>query len=157
MVLSDSGIGSSLYLFTDRHAEYVHGIYVCIAVIALGLFLSLSQYRVHPMWSSLQKWLPFMVCGLISGGIIVHLWLDMKENDRIFKYHAETTGITVKKEFHRTVYTIYYQFEVNGKTYKGDGICRMDPNTTYFPERQHHFKVIYNRNDPAESMMDFMQ
>jgi len=150
-------MGTSDYLFEKGLVEYYISITIGLLLIAAGLFNFYKIYKKQKYFGNednLQNRWPFAIILVIFGvGFFIGTPGRLAELRRIKKYHAETIGETIFERQRNPQVT--YTFKVNSKTYTG---------TSYYPQTDFdadikvpggHYKVIYNRNNPNESVMDF--
>ena len=151
-------MGASYHLFEEGTTEYYLCVIVSLLLIGTSLFNFYEILKKRTYFGEeghLQNRWPFAVALLLFGIVIfVVAPRSLDELERIKAHHAETIGETIYDEPHRNP-EVRYKFTVNNKTYIA---------ISYYPQTDFgedikipggHYKVIYNKDNPNESVMDF--
>ncbi|MDP9078355.1 MAG: hypothetical protein M3O71_13060 [Bacteroidota bacterium] len=151
-------MGASDHLFEEGITQYYLCIVVSLLLLGTSLFNFYKIYKKQMYFGEqghIQNRWPFAIIPLLFGiAIFVCAPRPLNELERIKAHHAETIGETIDDEPHRNP-EVKYKFTVNNKTYIA---------ISYYPQTDFgedikvpggHYKVIYNKSNPNESVMDF--
>lgn len=151
---------SSDYIFEQAETTFHIGNVIAIVIICFGLyqlFRILKKQRYFLNNDKKNDRMPLFLLPVLLGiGILFSTANYTNKMRRIKNYEAETFGVTIERTITKSSSTIKYKFIINkknyysecGYTYDGDDIKGIIvPGGRY--------KVIYNSEDPNESIMDF--
>lgn len=150
----------SYYIFADKAGSFAMAIIMCFAAVMTGfIILKVYAHEWKDYDPNQKKRMAAQVVLPIVLGIAFFLYCynDSERYKRIWRYGKITNGVTIEKvKPGRSEPYIEYQFIVNNKVYKSDIGYHYDGEyIDSIKVPQGHYRVIYNRKDPTESVMDF--
>jgi len=155
MALFDTGIGSSSNLFHEIYNDRQGNIVVSSLLILVGLLLIYLFQQHYPYWSLKKRLAPGAII-ILGAFIVFESCSEIAKLVRIYKNHQEARAVTLNIEYYKNYYTITYRFAVGDKLYEGTAQDDENPSVSsdvIVPKGV--YKVIYNKEDPEESVIDF--
>jgi hypothetical protein len=152
-------MGASDHLFEEGTSQYYLLTVISLLLIGTGIFNFYKIYKKQKYFGNedhLQNRWPFAIIGLLFGTVIfITSPNGLDELKRIKEHHAETIGETIYDDGPHRSTQVKYKFTVNNKTYVAISFY---PQTDFDEDIKipgGHYKVIYNKDNPNESVMDF--
>lgn len=139
---------------------YYVGNIIAIVIIGFGLyqlFKILKKQRYFLNNDKKNDRVPLFLLPVLLGiGILFSIASHTNRTRRIKKHEAETFGVTIERTITKSSSTIKYKFIINKKTYYSEcGYTYDGEDIKGIIVPGGHCKVVYNSEDPNESMMDF--
>jgi hypothetical protein len=157
-------MGDSKYIF--EHSDNLFYIVNTIGIL-LFVFTIYQLYKIknkdrffyHRQDDGKEvRRLPYAV-GIAIVGLILIVFVAPSEHNlykRIEKNQAEAIGTTLEKVYEGHFREIKYKFIVNGKIYYAECEYNYDGEQIEgIVVPNGHYKVLYNKSNPEESVMDF--
>jgi len=153
-------MNDSAYIF-DQVTSIFEITCVILFIIAVSCVIYVKVYACE--WAGYNKSEKLAMVGRIAIALALGITMcfisnnDRKRSERIWKYGVITVGTTIQKiSPGRGEPSIEYRFMVNNHVYTStDGYTYNGERITGIKEHDGHYRVIYNRIDPTESVMDF--
>ena len=153
---------NSDYIFNQQNALFYIGLIVGVFFIAIGINWYYKQSQL-PEWENKTtfKRCLYLIAPCLT--IILAIFISLStynekiKYQRIKKHGVETIGTTIKeiRQFKGEA-TIQYSFTANNKIYiSAIGYVYGVQIIKDIKTSGGRYKVIYNKNDPNESVMDF--
>ncbi|MES2279507.1 MAG: hypothetical protein V4592_25970 [Bacteroidota bacterium] len=151
---------ASYYIFADSRASFAMASIAAFAFVMTGViiikvyFNEWEGYNRSERWGMVAKVVSPMAIGI---AIFIGSYRNSKYYDRIWGYGKITYGTTIKiNKPHRGQPSVEYRFTINNKVYTSSiGYYYEGGYIDSIKAPLGRYRVIYNRKDPTESVMDF--
>jgi amino acid permease len=147
----------SQYIFQQTETLFVIGLIVSALIVIVGVYQLIQHFVGNDYYdrngTKVNRRINGIAAFVLSGVMIIGVASSTNKIRRIKRNYAETIGRTIRTYYSRG-YFVEYEFIVENKRYTNNSERTYSGETITVDAPNGHYKVIYNKLDPTESIMD---